>query len=382
MRGGSDLPAREFEHSAPGGSLLGASPWRVPTNLLDHPVPLQVADVPIANRMAAFLRRELDLAEPIGAERFPGGRANLTYLLTDAIGREVVVRRPPFGAIPKGAHDMEREFRVMSTLAEKLHFVPATYVLCTDPDVLEVSFFAMERVRGLVLRDEWPDGLADDWVLRADMTKSFLSAIAELHQLDAAEVGLESFGRPEGFMGRQLDGWQRRWKAATDRRDHQVDDLFDWLRVQEIPPQPPALIHNDLKLDNAMFSGEDATRLVAIFDWDMATRGDPLADIGTLLVYWAEGDDDLNRHGGYRLPTAYPGFYSRGELVESYANLTGRDVSAIRYYEVFGLVKVAVIMEQLLRRYREGNATDDRVAIYETQAPTLWRDATRLARGS
>lgn len=346
--------------------------------LPDDPVTLGAQDLEFVSRIIPFLRESLALDGPIEVTRFPGGRANLTYLVV-AGERELVVRRPPFGPIPPKAHDMEREYRVISALSPVLRFVPKPVTLCADPDVTDRPFFVMERARGFVLRDEWPPFLPDDAVLREHLAASFLSTVVELHSVDAAAVGLESLGRPDGFMERQVRGWAQRASDTAMGGADVAERVFAWLAAQRIPPQLPGIVHNDLKFDNVMLDWDEPTRVTAVFDWDMATLGDPLADLGLVLTYWGEAHDDAERYGG-RLPvTALEGFPGRGWLVEEYARRTGRDVSAARVYEVFGLAKLAVLCQQLLQRYRRGDTDDDRLQVYETQVPAIWAEATRLA---
>lgn len=346
--------------------------------LPDDPVALGPRDRDFAARLVPYLRDRLGLAPPIEVTRFPGGRANLTYLAAGA-DREVVVRRPPFGPIPATAHDMEREHRVMTALSSTLPFVPRTVALCTDPAVTDRPFFVMERARGFVLREEWPAFLPDDWALRSRIAESFLAAIVELHAVDPGAVGLESLGRPEGFMDRQLRGWAQRCRDSSVGDGEPADRVFEWLVSQRVPPQRPAVIHNDLKLDNVMLDWDDPACIRAVFDWDMATLGDPLADLALVLTYWGDSDDDPIRHGG-RLPiTALDGFPRRRWVVDEYARRTGRDLSGARFYEVFGLVKLAVLCQQLLQRYRQGDSDDRRLLVYETQVPAIWREARRLA---
>jgi aminoglycoside phosphotransferase (APT) family kinase protein len=347
--------------------------------LPDDPVPLSSRDSEFATRLVPFLRQALGISEPVEVRRFPGGRANLTYLVVTPEG-ELVVRRPPFGPIPPKAHDMEREYRVMSALSTKLRFVPRTVALCTDGTVSDRAFFVMERAHGFVLREEWPAFLPDDTALRSQMAEGFLAAIIELHAVQPADVGLQSLGRPEGFMQRQVRDWAERSRNSAMGDQEAADRVFAWLATERVPGQLPAIIHNDLKFDNVMLDWDEPARVRAVFDWDMATLGDPLADLGLLLSYWGQSDDDPERFGG-RLPiTALKGFPSRACLVEEYSRRTGRDLSAARFYEVFGLVKLAVLCQQLLQRYRQGDSDDVRVEIYKTQVPAIWAEAGRLAR--
>ncbi len=349
--------------------------------LPDDPVDIGPRDEDFVRRLMGYLAQELGLSTTADVKRFPGGRANLTYLVVDG-DREVVVRRPPFGPIPPRAHDMEREYRVMTALGKVLAFVPRTLALCTNQQVSDRTFFVMQRAQGFVLRDEWPAFLSSDPQLRRSMAESFLEMVADLHSVDPVDVGLENLGRPEGFMRRQVTAWAARCGDTGLGGDERPEQVFSWLAGQEIPPQPPAIVHNDLKFDNVMLAWHNPAEITAVFDWDMATLGDPLADLGLVLTYWGHPGDDPQRHGGLLPVTALNGFPTRQWVIERYADLTGRDLSAIRFYEVFGLAKLAVLCQQLLQRYRQGETDDPRLAIYETQVPAIWTAAHRMAFSS
>ena len=345
--------------------------------LPDDPVPVGPHHADFIRRLKEYLSQELGLPAECEVKRFPGGRANVTYLVV-AGEREVVVRRPPFGPIPPRAHDMEREYRVMTALGKVLPFVPRTLALCTNPLVTDRPFFVMERARGFVLREDWPTFLPPDPDLRRRLAESFLQAVVDLHAVDPGDVGLEELGRPEGFMARQVAGWTARCRDTLVDDGERPERVFSWLAAQEMPQQPAAIVHNDLKFDNVMLDWDDPTSVTAVFDWDMATLGDPLADLGLVLTYWGQPGDNPKRHGG-RLPvTALDGFPGREWVIEEYARKTGIDLSAIRYYEVFGLAKLAVLCQQLLQRYRQGETDDARLAAYETQVPAIWAEADRL----
>lgn len=346
---------------------------------LDEPTPLALRELTFGPALAAFLADRLGLPEPIEILRFPGGKANLTYLVRSGTA-EVVVRRPPFGDLPRGAHDMVREHRAVAALAPHLPFVPRPLLLCDDPDVIGAPFFVMERLHGVVLRERWPDGGGGPQV-RARLSAAFLDVVVDLHAVDAVAVGLSDLGRPDGFMARQIAGWGQRGGETVDPADAaRAGRVFAWLASRPASAQPPTVVHNDLKLDNVLLEAGDLSSIVALLDWDMCTRGDPLADLGTLLAYWAEPDDDPAMYGGYLPPTHLPGFARRLDLCEAYAQRTGRDLGDLRTYAVFGLAKVAVLCQQLLRRYEVGQSDDERLAAFRDQVPALWRRAEAVLR--
>ena len=265
------------------------------------------------SRLEPWLRARLPAAAgPLSIRQFGGGHANLTYLLQFGAA-EYVLRRPPLGPVAPTAHDMAREHRVLARLGEAFPLAPRSFALCTDPDILGVDFHVLERRRGIVIRRDLPPVLHDRPDLRRRVGEMIVDVLADLHAVDPAAVGLGDLGRPEGFARRQLDGWGRRWHAAKDRDVADVDRMLRWLDGGVPAPQGTALLHNDYKLDNLMVDAADPATPVAVFDWDMATRGDPLMDVGYLLNFWNEPGDDPRWHHVSRMPTNHSGLpRSRG----------------------------------------------------------------------
>lgn len=331
------------------------------------------------DRVASHLRRELPELFGDGQiefDQFPGGAANLTYRAVAADGSEFVLRRAPLGEVAKAGHDMEREYAVLSRLWRRYPLAPRAFHFCSDPGVMGKPFFVMERRHGHVVRDEWPPSIAGDEARQRVVAESLVDALADLHAIAPSDVDLGTLGRPDGFVQRQIDGWTRRWDAAKTR------EVPDMVRVSELlsrdlpEPQAAVILHNDYKLDNTMVDGSG--QLVAVFDWDMATLGDPLVDVGTLLAYWAQPDD----------PT-YPVFGSNAVAIGTvlpkpdvrtrYAERSGLDLDRISYYEGLALFRIAVIIEQIYARYVAGQTSDERFAAFEPLAPLLARAAlTRL----
>ena len=325
-------------------------------------------------RVTAYLRTNIgDLigSDPIEFLQFPGGAANLTYLArTDAV--ELVLRRAPLGSVARGGHDMEREYGVLSRLWKAYRPAPRAYHYCEDSDVMGKPFFVMERREGLVVRLTWPPEIGSDKSIQRSVTENVVDGLAALHQVDPEAVDLGDLGRPEGFVPRQVDGWLHRWEAARTREVADMDRAAKLLLTMVPDPQATVLLHNDYKLDNTMVDGSGS--LVAVFDWDMATRGDPLVDLGTLMAYWV--DPDAPAYGalaGYGVPLAP--VMSKREAADRYAEVTGRDVDRLPYYEGLALFRVAVIIEQIYLRYASGQTADDRFARFESAAPILARAA-------
>jgi len=324
-----------------------------------------------------------DMASPsLVVEQFPGGHSNLTYLLRFG-GRELVLRRPPRGASVKTAHDMGREHRVLSLLHRCYPKAPRALAACDDPAVIGAPFFLMERVQGVILR-RLPAGAGSVPAparLRA-LSEATVDALAELHAVDPAAAGLAGLGRPAGYAARQVSGWTERWQRAATDPVPDVDRAAAWL-AEHLPRRSAAeeedaaaLLHNDFKLDNLVLAA-DLGAIAAVLDWEMATVGEPLMDLGTSLGYWLDPDDDEALR---LLPvglTALPGNLSRAEAVERYARATGRDASGILFHYVCGLLKIAVIAQQIYSRYRRGLTRDERFAPLLDSVRLLGRTAVQ-----
>jgi aminoglycoside phosphotransferase (APT) family kinase protein len=307
-----------------------------------------------------WLRGQIAVSERgITIEQFPDGHSNLTYLLR-IDGREYVLRRGPLGPVAPKAHDMAREFRVLQMVHPHFREAPAVFHLCEDPAVLGAVFFLMERRHGIILRDVVPPELAKVPNYAQRMSESFIDCLIRLHAIDVAKTGLIALGKPEGFLERQVLGWADRWNRAKTDEMPQMDRVIRWL-VERRPASPvPTLVHNDYKLDNVMFGADSADRIEAVLDWEMATVGDPLADLGLTLCYWAWADAPQLRARGLPALTSQPGWYKRDQSIQRYAERTGRDLSQIAYYEALGVFKLAVILQQIYYRFRRGQTQDTR----------------------
>ncbi len=319
-----------------------------------------VADQQDWPALETWLRRQVpDLDGPMRVSQFTGGHANLTYCVS--LGdTELVVRRPPFGEIAPGAHDMSREFRVLHGLGSTFDRVPRALAFCDDASVIGAPFLVVERRRGIVVRDSIPTGLAEAPDAARRISMALVDALAELHSIDAEQVGLGRLGRPDGFVERQLAGWHARWHRIG--ADADTGPPFDDVHRRLVSTRPRShrvsILHNDYKLDNAMFAAGEPDRVSSIFDWDMATLGDPLVDLGTLLGYWKDPDDPTDRAPTIELDMA--DFPSRDDIVERYAS-AGHDVEHVDWYEAFALWKHAVVLKQLHHRFVAGDSTDDRL---------------------
>jgi aminoglycoside phosphotransferase (APT) family kinase protein len=279
-----------------------------------------------------------------------GGRSNLTYRL-DLGGSRLVLRRPPLGHVLPTAHDMSREFRVLTALHETDIPVPAPIASCADPEVIGAPFYVMAYVEGHVLRTRQDgEGLTPDQ--GRQLSERLAEMLAAIHGVDVAGVGLTGFGRPEGYLARQLARWQRQWELSSTREMPGYDRLVERLAAGLPDDGDHALVHGDFRLDNTLVTLGAVPAVAAVVDWEMSTLGDPLADLGLTLIYWADpGDPGWQDVSIGASVTAMPGFFSRAELAERYAQLTGRDMSGIGYYMAFGCFKLAVVLEGIHARF-------------------------------
>ncbi len=322
-------------------------------------------------RLGEYLNAQLpDLAGPISIKQFPHGHSNLTYLLRLG-SHELVLRRPPFGVEIKSAHDMGREFRVLSGVIKVYSKVPRPVLYCTDLSVMGAPFYLMERVNGLVLRSHAPDGIELTPEVMEKLSKSFTDNLVEIHGLDYHKADLGNLGRPEGYIQRQISGWTQRYERAKTDDVPDIERISQWLTNHVPTESAPTLIHNDYKYDNMMVDPNDLSRILAVFDWEMATIGDPLMDLGTSLSYWIEANDpeelQVTRFG----LTTLPGNLSREQLVQRYATQSGRDVSQVVFYFIYGLFKLAVVAQQLYTRYKLGHTTDERYSRFLNSVQVL-----------
>jgi aminoglycoside phosphotransferase (APT) family kinase protein len=328
--------------------------------------------------LRAHLPPEVAGSGQFRVSQFPNGSANLTYLI--AFGdQELVLRRPPFGTIAPGAHDMRREHKVLSRLWRHFDKAPRAYLFCDDHSVAGADCFVMERRRGEVVRGVIPESMRAQPDVARRLSMALVDAIAEFHLLDPGACGLGDLGRPEGFMARQVSGWHKRWQLVADERyDEAMHQIH--ARLEEAVPdaQRVSLVHNDLKLDNAMFAAGDPDTVVAFFDWDMTTLGDPLADLGTLLNYWPDprDPDDVRRvgHDGMKRMGLPP----RADITTRYGERTGLDVSRVSWYEAFAQWKTGVVVQQLHHRWKVGDSSNEKMATIADTLPLLITTATDL----
>jgi aminoglycoside phosphotransferase (APT) family kinase protein len=317
---------------------------------------------------------------PLDVLQFPNGSANLTYLLR--LGPdELVLRRPPMGQIAPGAHDMKREFKVLSRLWRHFDRAPRAYLFCDDPGVLGADFFIMERRGGEVVRAAIPESMRNHADVGHRIAFALVDAMADLHALDPKACDLTDLGKPDGFIERQVSGWAKRWELSKfDDSPAEMEELHQRLLRTMPPMSRVSIVHNDLKLDNCQFDPTNPDRVASIFDWDMTTLGDPLIDLGTLLNYWPNPDDPPEAQRFNNSGLTQMGLPTRAELTARYAARTGVEAAAVRWWEAFALWKTVVVVQQLHRRWVRGESSDPRMADIANRIPSLIKAANTVLR--
>jgi aminoglycoside phosphotransferase (APT) family kinase protein len=317
-------------------------------------------------------------AADIAVEQFPHGHSNLVYLVR-IDQREYVLRRPPLGPVAPKAHDMAREYRVLDAVHPHFPEAPRVFLLCEDPSVIGGTFFLMERRHGIVIRDSIPPELAAISNYSRLVSEAFIDCLVRLHSIDVSRPGLSSLGKPEGFVERQVRGWADRWNRSKTEEIAEMDRDIRWLQESLPPSVETTLVHNDYKLDNVILRpGGDGVE--AVLDWEMTTIGDPLSDLGLTMCYWmwanlAIEDDPHPATPGL---TSQAGWYTRDQFLERYAERTGRDLTHIRYHEVLGIFKLAVILQQIYYRFHLGQTQDERFGTFDRRVRGLVRQALWL----
>src|SRR5258708_509718 len=350
------------------------------SDLLDHPVAIRQGEEVDLATIAPYLRRLFpNEAGALQVSQFPSGHSNLTYSLQ--LGeRELVLRRPPFGSKVKSAHDMGREFRVLSKLHSDYALAPEVLLYCDDDSILGAPFYLMKPIRGMILRRDLPRNLDFPAEKARRLSESFVDNLVHLHHVDYAAVGLSDLGRPEGYLERQVRGWIERYHGSKTHEYPEVEKLSAWMRDHMPSTRAASLIHNDYKYDNVVLDSNDITKIVGVLDWEMCTIGDSLSDLGTALAYWIDPTDpeelQQNRWG----PTTAPGTLTREELVQYYTRQTGSDVSQIAFYLTFARFKLAVIVQQIYFRYHQGLTKDERFASVCEKIELLLRASLQCAQ--
>jgi len=339
-----------------------------PTNGMDHmdrPTHVRRGEELAADRIESHLMGAIPgLEGPVQVQQYTGGASNLTYLLSFA-NRQLVLRRPPFGTKAATAHDMGREYKVLSALNRHWPYAPRPLLYCRDESVMGAPFYVMEHLPGIILRKEIPQGLFTTPQQVRRLYEKFVNALVELHSLDYTAMGLGDLGRPEGYVRRQVLGWNKRFRAARTPDVPDCEAVMAWLE-EKIPPETgqSGIIHNDFKLDNIVLDPSDPYKIIGVLDWEMCTVGDPLMDLGCTLGYWVEKDDPEERHVIRTMPTHIDGALTRRQLVDLYGRTSGIKMDRFDFYYCFGLFRLAVIIQQIYYRYFHGQTRNPRVKTY------------------
>lgn len=346
---------------------------------VDKPTGIRPGEELDSGKLAGYFRETLpECRGNLEIRQFPSGFSNLTYLIR--IGHdEFVLRKPPKGRKAKTAHDMSREFRVLEALKPVFPYAPAPVAYSDGTEILGSPFYVMERMKGIILRKNPPKGLVLAPEQCGTLCENMISVLCQLHGTDYRSAGLESLGRPEGYIRRQIEGWSQRYTAAKTGDAPDFENVMQWLHDnQPAEGDLPALIHNDYKFDNLVLDPEDPTRIIGILDWEMATIGDPLMDLGASLAYWVETDDPDEIHAIRSLPTTLAGMLTRKQLIGLYFENSGLDKTDFTFFMVYGLFRLAGIAQQIYYRYHHGQTKDERFKMLVFAVAILERAALKI----
>jgi aminoglycoside phosphotransferase (APT) family kinase protein len=354
---------------------------------VDEPGPVRGGEELDARRIDEALRG-LGLGLPAGlptVRQFPGGASNLTYLLRwekDGRERELILRRPPFGDKAKSAHDMKREAGILEALAPLYPHVPRVVATVSDSEILGCDFYLMERLRGIILRRDLPPGLALDAAAARKLCLAVVDKLIELHSIEDLST-LVALGRGEGYVRRQIEGWSDRYRRARTDDAAGFETVMAWLAEKQ-PERDAAtrLLHNDFRFDNVVLAEDDPLRVVGVLDWEMATLGDPLADLGNTLAYWTQADDDPAFQRLRRQPTHLPGMLTRDEVLAYYGERTGLCSERFDFYLVYGTFRLAAIAQQIYYRYHHGQTRNPAFAAFGPMTHVLERRALGILERS
>ncbi len=350
--------------------------------LIDEPKEIRKGEGLDSLRLKTYLEDNLKRSwESISIRQFRSGYSNLTYLVS-LDEQEFVLRRPPFGVKAATAHDMNREFTILKALKPVFSYCPDPLLYCEDESVIGSSFFLMERIKGLILRRDPPSGLSYSPAQAAGLCERFLDALVELHSIDYEAVGLGSFGKPEGYVGRQVSGWSKRFRNAWTDDAPDFESIMLWIEENQPSDGPLAsVIHNDYRLDNVVLDPRDPVKIIGVLDWEMGAIGDPFMDLGNSLAYWIQRDDSPEMQALRLMPTNMEGALTRKDLIELYMEKRGLRTSSFDFYYCFGLFRLAVIAQQIYYRYYHGQTEDERFKMLIFGVHALESACKRVIKG-
>ncbi|MBW6487079.1 MAG: phosphotransferase family protein [Syntrophobacterales bacterium] len=352
-------------------------------DVADETRPIREGEEFDIKRVEQFLKDNIpQLKGALTVSQFPGGHSNLTYLIR--VGdRELVFRRPPLGRKAKTAHDMGREFRMLQALRPAFPYCPEPLAYTDDETLIGCPFYVMERIKGLIIRRDLPKSLALQPKEAARLCEKLIAVFVELHQVDYRKIGLEDFGKPAGYVKRQVEGWSERYRTAKTPDAPDFEDVMAWLH-EKMPPESPhvSVIHNDYRFDNVVLHPDDPFRIVGVLDWEMATIGDPLMDLGGALAYWTNHDDPPAMQAIRMIPTHLPGMFTRQEFIKRYSERMGIPVEKSDFYYCFGMFRLAGIVQQIYWRFYHGQTKDERFKLMIAAVQVLEAACKRLIEKS
>jgi aminoglycoside phosphotransferase (APT) family kinase protein len=354
------------------------------SSLIDRPRALREEDCFDIGAVDAWLKERLDgLTGMPEVEQFARGASNLTYRLRYP-NRDLILRRPPPGTKARSAHNMVREYKVQKALKPVYPLVPDMLALCTDEAVIGSDFYVMERLEGLILRANLPEGLELDFGQARSLATEALDRLIDLHQVDVQAAGLEKLGKGAGYNRRQIEGWSERFRKARTWNVLPGRSVMRWL-AERVPEELAIrVIHGDFRFDNLVLAPDDSLKIIGVLDWELSTLGDPLMDLGNSMAYWVQADDEKYFKGFRRQPTHIPGMLTRAEVVEYYCDRMGFSPDNWAFYEVYGLFRLAVIAQQIYFRYHKGQTRNPQFKHFWMAVNYLLRRCRRIiarARG-
>jgi aminoglycoside phosphotransferase (APT) family kinase protein len=330
-------------------------------------------------KLESYLRDVLPgLDGAIEVRQFPSGYSNLTYLICFG-QKEFILRRPPLGKKAKTAHDMKREYTILKALRPYFRYVPQPITYCEDPEVMDSAFYVMERIPGIILRKDFPKELAIDEKGARQLSENLMSVFCQLHGLDVRDCGLEGLGKPQDYVKRQVSGWSDRYRDARTEDVPDLEEVMAWLQANMVADDFRAtVIHNDFKFDNVILNPSNPLEIIGVVDWEMATLGHPLMDLGASLAYWINRDDPVEFSAMRTLPTQEPGMPTRKEMVRIYEQFSGSRIEGFEFYYCFGLFRLAVIVQQIYYRYFHGQTRDERFKMFRFVVALLEKVCLRV----
>ncbi len=351
--------------------------------LIDSSTKVREGEELDASKIEGFLKDTIPgLRGNLTVSQFPSGYSNLTYLLTFD-DRELVLRRPPFGKKAKTAHDMGREYRILKALKPVFPYCPEPISYTEDTSIIGSHFYVMERLRGIILRKDLPQNLSFTPEQARQLCEKLLDVQIQLHAIDYKKIGLENYGKPKGYVERQVVGWSDRYRAARTDDAPDCEKIMAWIR-ENMPPDcdRPGIIHNDYRFDNVVLDEKNPMKIIGILDWEMATIGDPLMDLGNSLAYWVQRDDPAEIQLIRVAPTNMKGALTRDEIIRQYSEKSGRLIENFVFYYCFGLFRLAVIAQQIYYRYYHGQTKDERFKTLIHMVRVLDKTAHEVIKGS